>query len=45
MFLFFDIDGTLFDDDRRLPKAVCTFVTDRPEEHGIRNAMKHFEFI
>ena len=26
-------------------KAACTFVTDRPEEHGIRNAMKHFELI
>ena len=26
-------------------KAACTFVTDRPEEHGIRNAMKHFGLI
>ena len=26
-------------------QAVCTYVTDRPEDHGIANAMKHFGLI
>lgn len=26
-------------------KAVCTFVTERPEDHGIAKAMKHFGLI
>ena len=26
-------------------KAVCSYVTDRPEDHGIRNAMMHFGLI
>lgn len=26
-------------------KAVCTYVTDRPEDHGIRNAMIHFGLV
>ena len=26
-------------------KSVCSYVTDRPEDHGIRNAMKHFGLI
>jgi hypothetical protein len=26
-------------------KALCSYVTDRPENHGIANAMKHFGLI
>ena len=26
-------------------KALCSWVTDRPEDHGIRNAMKHYGLI